>query len=858
MKKSLALLLCAVLLLPPLATLPFNTKGSANDAAAGYEDVSSAQWYYAAVSFVIQNGYMGSTTTSELRFEPDTTVSRAMVASILYRIAGSPEVSFETAFTDVPAGKWFTNAVAWCAQNGLAAGRGEGVFDPDGAVTRQELAVFLMKMAGFLADDTESRNDLSAFSDADEVPSWARPWLQRAVDAGIISGKLIEGKMFLTPIDNATRAELASMIMRLMKKNKTSIENILPDTELETLFSFRYDGKDSSEFIGKWTKQSTVNEADNGVSQQVSWTDPDSGLRVTLQLLLYYDSDAVEWSARVENTSDRNTPLVEKFQIADFDYRIEDPNISFSKGTDIRKDDFLFVKEPLRMYANRTFSPKDGRSTSGDCMPYFNLISQDEGLFVAIGWSGQWQASFKRTSTGVHIAAGMQKTRFFLYPGESVRTPSITVLKWNGSEERSYNLWRAHMIAEHTPKDENGNVVTLPISNGAWGGDAAQTHINTIRYINTCGYPYDAYWIDAGWYGDENRHSDSQFGDEWFQNAGDWYHNTTLYPDGLMPISEAAHNGNMDLLLWFEPERAWWDSKLVTEHPEWFLKCGEEENTSFVFNMGDPAACEWMTEFISQKIQEYGVDIYRQDFNVAPLPYWEAADATDRQGITEMKYIEGLYTFLQGLKKRNPNLILDNCAGGGRRLDYEMLSLALPLFRSDYQCFNDYQTTPCQVQTDGLSHWVPLSGTCTQFCPEDTYSFRSNLAYAIQTPATDRTAWQTAMLEQFHAAQPFYTGEFYRISDHDIQSDTVWYAYQMHSKDTRSGFVLAFRRERAGNRTETVSLYVPDSVKSITFLDADTGERWTVSAEKAEGNHLSLPLSIDEVLETKLLFYEMN
>ncbi len=858
MKRTVAAILAVVLLWPMLTSFSNGVSGSKPDPCAGYEDLNASEWYYDAASFVIRNGYMGSTSATALRFEPKTNVSRAMIACILYRIAERPEVTYQGAFSDVPDGTWFSEAVEWCAQNGLAFGKGAGKFDPNGNVTRQELAAFMMRLTAYLGGDTEGRKDLDSFADAAQVSPWAITSLQWAVDTGLIAGVGAGAKTLLAPTDNATRAELAVIIMRFVQKQVNPLARVFPNTDTEDLFSFRYDGKDSSELIRNWTKRCAIEETESGTLQQISWTDPESRLRVTLDFFLYSASNAVEWVAHIENTGEKNTPMIENFQIADFNYQINDPTLSFSKGTDIREDDFLFVQEPLRMYANRTFAPKDGRSSSGDCMPYFNLSSQDGGCFLAIGWSGQWETSFRRTADGVRITAGMQKTHFVLYPGEAVRTPSFTVLKWDGTEKQSYGLWRAHMLAAHTPKNEDGSVVTLPVSNGAWGGDNEQGHLNTIRYISVCGYDYDAYWVDAGWYGDENNHSSDQFGDEWFKNAGDWYHNTTLYPNGLSPVSDAAHSAGMDFLLWFEPERAWWDSKLVREHPAWFLTCGETENTSFLFNMGDPEARQWMTDFISQKIKEYGVNIYRQDFNVAPLPYWNAADASDRQGITEMKYIEGLYAYLQGLAEQNPGLVLDNCAGGGRRLDYEILTYALPMFRSDYQCFGDYKTTPCQVQTDGLSHWVPLSGTCTQLRPKDTYSFRSNLAYAMQTPATDQIAWQRAMLEQFHTAQPYYTGDYYRVSSGSVQSESDWYAYQMHNRDSNTGFILAFRREKAANETETLKIYVPASVKQITLIDADSGEKTVVSAAKATGSCLLLPVTIGDTTASKLLFYEMN
>ena len=182
-----------------------------------YPDVDQTKWYHEAVDFVISEGFMGSTSTDDLIFEPSTKVSRSMVASILYRICGSEAVEYTGRFNDVADGKWFTKAIEWCAQNGLASGKGDGSsFDPNGNVTRQELAVFMYKLAEFLGGDVSGAADLSTFADGASVPAWSAPYLAWAVDAGIISGQANNGKTLLNPTAGAMRCELASILMRFM------------------------------------------------------------------------------------------------------------------------------------------------------------------------------------------------------------------------------------------------------------------------------------------------------------------------------------------------------------------------------------------------------------------------------------------------------------------------------------------------------------------------------------------------------------------------------------------------------------------------------------------------------------------
>ena len=187
------------------------------DVCADYTDIDRSQWYHSGVDYAIENLLMGSTKTDTLTFEPNVKLTRAMVAAILCRIAGNPEVEYEGFFTDVNTGAWYTNAVEWCAQNGLASGKGNGKFDPNGNVTRQEIAVFMMKMAEYLDKNTSGQNDLSGFDDAERVPAWAEAYVRWAVDAGLISGKASGDKTYLAPTDNASRAEFASIIMRFIQ-----------------------------------------------------------------------------------------------------------------------------------------------------------------------------------------------------------------------------------------------------------------------------------------------------------------------------------------------------------------------------------------------------------------------------------------------------------------------------------------------------------------------------------------------------------------------------------------------------------------------------------------------------------------
>ena len=171
-----------------------------------FVDVTN-HWAYTDIKRVYNRGWMvGESATI---FAPDQDLTRAMLAVILYAMAGEPEVTAANPFSDVPAGEWYTDAVIWAAANGIVVGCGDGTFQPDMAVTRAQAAVMLCGYAAFAGRDVTARADLSAFGDAADIPAWAQAEMQWANAEKLILGR--DGKL-LTPNAAATRAEMASIL----------------------------------------------------------------------------------------------------------------------------------------------------------------------------------------------------------------------------------------------------------------------------------------------------------------------------------------------------------------------------------------------------------------------------------------------------------------------------------------------------------------------------------------------------------------------------------------------------------------------------------------------------------------------
>lgn len=188
----------------------------AGNPCEGYNDIESESWYYNAAAFVLQNGYMGSTSSQVRTFEPKTECTRSMIVTILYSLAGKPAVTFEVKFPDVKNGQWYTDAVMWAYQNGIVSGYNTGLFGTNDKITREQLAVIFKAYAEeIIGADTSSRANLADYPDESMV-TWSRAAVRWAVAEGLISGKGIDGQTLLDPQGKASRAEAAVILMKFL------------------------------------------------------------------------------------------------------------------------------------------------------------------------------------------------------------------------------------------------------------------------------------------------------------------------------------------------------------------------------------------------------------------------------------------------------------------------------------------------------------------------------------------------------------------------------------------------------------------------------------------------------------------
>ena len=209
LKKALSLLLALAMLLGCVTVTAFAEE---NCPSAAFSDVPpEGNWAHEGIDFMVKNEYMNGVGGG--KFAPEGIVTRAQLVTILYRLDGSPETTFKNTFSDVADGKWYSLPIEWAAANAIVNGVGEGRFNPDGKITREQIAAILYRYSG----SPKAEGDLNAFPDASSASNYARDALIWATQRELINGIASGSVKNLAPRNNATRAQIAAIVSRFSK-----------------------------------------------------------------------------------------------------------------------------------------------------------------------------------------------------------------------------------------------------------------------------------------------------------------------------------------------------------------------------------------------------------------------------------------------------------------------------------------------------------------------------------------------------------------------------------------------------------------------------------------------------------------
>lgn len=644
-------------------------------------------------------------------------------------------------------------------------------------------------------------------------------------------------------------------------------------------FSFRYDGKSSHDFIYKWERTESKRVLPNGVEQDlISYTDPQTKLEVVCEISQFPESHAAEWLLRLKNNGSQDTAILE-------DVRPLDLNVPQSKEETVifhsaygspyaDNADYTPIEKPLHVdgevRTSHYFFQNGEHSFS--YLPFFNLQWGNGGLIGGIGWTGQWMLRVQRSETGVLVQSGQETTHFKLHPAEELRTPRILLLQWEGKDRFvGHNALRRLLIAYYLRRID-GEVALPPVAhtsayvcifddvakktgenplnilpqlapsdlgkrfvdpNASLNCVTEKNQLSLIRDMPDAGV--EAYWLDAGW-----------FEGVWPQGRGSWVPKQE-FPDGLRPLGDAAHARGMKFLLWFDPEAVAPGSIIAKQHPEWVLHHPKEGPWGGIFRLGDPKAVAWMTDLLAKCISDWGVDIFRHDRNTNPLPFWQAADTPDRQGITEIRQIEGFYALWDELLKRFPKLTIDNANWRISGPDLEMMKRSVgSLTRTEIAGPGIPYPIPEQMGIQELSLWIPLHATLLHAV--SPYDFRSTattgvaIGLNLQSPYVSVTEVRKGIAE-VKEQRPYWLGDFYPLTE--INTDeTAWAGWQLHREDLNGGFVTMFRRRRSVEPQKQVTLHGIDSGAQyeVTMAESfDPGPKQILTGTQLE--HLKVSLS---------------
>lgn len=632
-------------------------------------------------------------------------------------------------------------------------------------------------------------------------------------------------------------------------------------------FSFVYGDCHSKDFIGKWGFSSEkIKDAEAGVEAfSFIWTDKQTGLKLVCDVKGYPHYHAVEWMLWFTNTSDRDCPTLKDVKVIDMDFQYPssgDITLHYADGTHVSKADFHPRKKTLVAGETMHISPQGGRS-SDNAFPFFNMESSSgQGTMIAVGWSGTWYSNFQKTGrNSVSLTSGMKWLETYLYAGETIRTPTICLLFWNGEDRMTgHNQFRRFVLNHQTHK-MNGKPTRYPISTGFNYGDPhpcneytclttdyALAMINRYKRFNLIP---EVFWLDAGWY---IKAADVVNHKNWANTVGNWEVDRERFPDGLKPISDVVHKVGAKFMVWFEPERVIKESDWGVKLRKWMLDARGTD--AYLYDLGNKEALDWLCRFIGDMMEENGIDYYRQDFNMNVDNYWRENDEPGRMGIREIRHIEGLYAFWDYLLKRFPEAIVDNCASGGRRIDFESIKRSAPLWRTDYHYG---EPVGYQCHTYGLNFYLPLTGTGVE--KDDRFTFRSSLGTSViyNWKITDSASSFTEMQrcwKEFNEVRPYFYEDYYPLTTaDDMTSDRIWLAYQLHRPSDDTGFIVAFRREYSTDQTIRVKLSGLQPNKNYLIENYDTDEVLTKTGKELL---TGLELTLNEPRSSLLLKYRID
>ena len=405
------------------------------------------------------------------------------------------------------------------------------------------------------------------------------------------------------------------------------------------------------------------------------------------------------------------------------------------------------------------------------------------GLVVGVGWSGTWRAQLSVTQNECHVLSGLRETHFVLKPGETVRTPRILVALWEGKRLHGQNVFR-RLLYEHYVPHLRGKLQEPLVSVNVcftYKGFGAYLHKATEEKVLALVDPFiqlgaELFIIDAGWFE----------GAPWHQWLGNWVFARDKYPRGFTPISRRLAEAGVEFGLWFGPELATSQAPVVNRHPDLLRR--RDGTNRYTVRMELPESREWFLRQMDELVEEEGLTCYRQD-----LSGTFGAEPGHRKGISESHHVAGLYQLWDTLKERHPDMIMEGCCAGGRRIDLETIAR----FHWHQKSDRWFDSESDQLGLYGASLFLPGGILNIPTQATDDYGAWSGFAGQFSLgwdPLDEAFPMEQArqQVELYKEIRPLLSGDFYPLTPPSL--DQPWMGYQFHRRDLDRGVALIFRR----------------------------------------------------------------
>jgi alpha-galactosidase len=422
----------------------------------------------------------------------------------------------------------------------------------------------------------------------------------------------------------------------------------------------------------------------------------------------------------------------------------------------------------------------------------------------------------------------------------------MLLLNWSGEPAETSSQFRRLLLKHYVPRWHGQPPLPALYCNTCFsrGGSGwwlnqcnAENQIALIRAMKPLGI--EAVITDAGW-----------FKGEWPNGAGNWDPDPAKYPQGMAPVAAAARQCGGIYGLWFEVERAVLGTPVARQHPEWLLSHPQGGWKLVNFGLRDVRA--HFSNMLDAYLRLPGFHVYRQDCNIPTLPYWRAADLPDRQGITEMKYIAGLYDYWDAIRQKYPEAFLEECSGAGPRTDLETVMR----FRTHQisECYDN--NTATQGALMGIGQYLPNGVVMTPLFRLDDYSFHSAMASALclgwpaEDPKFDTTRARL-LCERYRQVRRLFNKDWYPLTPYSLDP-SAWLGVQFNAPEDHEGVILVFRREQSPQPELRVSLRGVDPKSSYELTWQCTGRKETVQGASLRDGYL---IRLPEKRSSALILY---